>query len=552
MFMKNATSAIYLILSLTATGAMAKPVEENSSSLTVDDLKNFRLNPGVLNQRLDQALMENPNSIALNFLRGLIYDATSSIGSEGRQLAKVGYITALRGDPTYWPANYQLGLLAMEDGDALSAERYFIAAAVYADDEPQLFYALARAAYCSGDLTTARLALDRAKALKEPDRNEEFLTAALVLAASGDQPEARRWFERLGYTAGSPSSRYLQERMARVAQQQPAGSPPSPTGATASSGANVTTASERKMATVDVVIIRRQEGQAKTSGINLMDALTLQFGSTLINSERDRFTDQLSGRTTSDAVATMQNVNLAIPTVAYSLNVANAMGNNSSIEARQTLLVYNGVTSKVFSGGTLTYSASGQMSAQSFTKEVGLSLSVTPKFVSKDTVSLNIVTGMESFLNDEAAGTFNESVQTQKSSSEITVDMKFGETVFVSGGHFENFESRKSSTPLISGVPLIGKLFSQRMSKYAKDDLLVILSMRRDTGHEELRSQEQFELVDRLALSLWKKLGIDIDSISERLSVEEHRPFYDMDNAGRSFNPVYIRRAGVSEILNNI
>lgn len=115
------------------------------------------------------------------------------------------------------------------------------------------------------------------------------------------------------------------------------------------------------MATVDVVIIRRQEARATTSGINLMDVLTLQFGSSLINSERTRVSDRLSGSTISDAVTTSQNVNLTIPSVTYSLNIANAMGNNSSIEARQTLLVYNGVTSKVFSGGTLTYAASGQM-----------------------------------------------------------------------------------------------------------------------------------------------------------------------------------------------
>lgn len=553
MRMKNTASALCLVLSLSATGLMAKPAADKSESLTLDDLSNFRVKPSALHQRLDQALMENPNSVPLNFLRGLIYDATSTMGSEGRQLARVGYITALRSDPTYWPANYQLGLLAMEDGDPFSAERSFIAAAVYAEDEPQIFYALARAAYCAGDLGTAQLAFERAKALKAPERKEEFVTAALVSAAAGEQQEAQNWLNRVGYAANSPANRYLQGRVARLAGQRAGGEAIAvPAGLASGPDATAAVAPERKMATVDVVIIRRQEGRAKSNGINLMDALTLQFGSTLINSERDRITDRLSGMRVTDAVTTVQNVSLAIPSVTYSLNIANAMGNNSSIEARQTLLIYNGVTSKVFSGGTLTYSASGQMSAQSFTKEVGLSLSVTPKFVSKDTVSLTIATAMETFLNDEAVGSFNESVQTEKSSSEITVDMNFGETVFVSGGRFENFESKRSNTPLMSDVPLIGNLFSKRMNKYSKDDVLIILSMRRDGGRQDRKSAEEIELIDHLAHSLWEKLGVSSEDQAARIGIEEHRPYYDIENAGRFFNKNYLDSIGLEEVIQSL
>lgn len=546
MTIKTSGAAFLLMLSLSPAHVLAKAPDQQGETLSIADLSNFKIKPGELQQRLDRALMRNPNSVPLNFLRGLIYDSSSAMGSEGRQLARVGYLTAVRADPTYWPANYQLGLLAMDDGDSVSAERSFIAAAVYAEDEPQIFYALARASYCSGNLGTARLALERAIALKAPERNEEFVTAALVTAAAGDRDGAQRWLDRVSYAAGSLANRYLQARVARLARPQGAGdslTAPGPAGATSP---------DRKMATVDVVIIRRQEAKATSSGINLMDVLTLQFGSSLINSERSKITDRLNGSTISDAVTTVQNVNLTIPSVTYSLNIANAMGNNSSIEARQTLLVYNGVTSKVFSGGTLTYAASGQMSSQSFTKEVGLSLTVTPKFVAKDMVSLTIATAMETFLNDDAVGTFNESVQTEKSSSEITVDMNYGETVFVSGGRFENFESRRSGTPVLEGLPAIGKLFSKRSNKYSKDDVLIILSMRRDGGRQDRKSPEEIELVDRLALSLWQKLGVANADQPSRIAPEEHRSYYDLENAGRGFNPAYLDRIGLESIVQHL
>ncbi|MEY4670230.1 MAG: hypothetical protein RLZZ415_109 [Pseudomonadota bacterium] len=544
------SAALLLMLAFPPATAEAKSTAKQTGALSLADLSSFKVKPAELQQKLDRALMQNPNSVPLNFLRGLIYDSSSPIGSEGRQLAKVGYLTALRADPTYWPASYQLGLLAMDDGDSVSAERSFMAAAIFAEDEPRIFYALARASYCSGNIGNARVALERAIALQAPSRDEDYVTAALVTAAAGDKGEAQRWLEKVSYAPGGFASRNLQGRVAKLSLSS--GSLADGAGANTGTAPAATTVPDRKMATVDVVIVRRQEDRATSTGINLMDVLTLQFGSSLINSERTKVTDRLSGSTISDAVTTVQNVNLTIPSVTYSLNIANAMGSNSSIEARQTLLVYNGVTSKVFSGGTLTYASSGQMSAQSFTKEVGLSLTVTPKFISRDTVSLTINTAMETFLNNDAVGSFSESVQTEKSSSDITLDMNFGETVFVSGGRFANFEATRSRTPVLGSVPVIGNLFSNRRSAYAKNDLLIILSMRRDGGRQDRRSAEELELIDRLAESLWQKLGIVTPDQILRIDSEDHRPYYDLENAGRSFNRGYLDRIGLDEVLQRL
>lgn len=525
---------------LTSAPAIAGP----SKSLSVAKLADFSIGESEIRDRLDNALMKDPNSVRLNFLSGLVYDAQSSSGSEGRQLARVGYLTALRTDPTFWPANYQLGLLAMEDGDMVSAERYFIAAAFYAPSISYLYYALARAAYCAGDVGNASLALRRALSLAAPENEEDFLTAALVSALQGDQGGAQEWLAQLKGRTNRPLDPYLSDRVAsllgtasRVANAGPApASPPPPT-------------SRRKMATVDVVIIRRKEARMRTTGINLMDALSLQFGSTLINSERSRVVDRNADAVLSDTVTTINNVNLTVPAVTYSLNLANAAGNKSSIDAKPTLLVYDGQTSKVFSGGTLTYAASGQLSSQSFTKEVGLSLAVTPKFNDNNTVTLTIVTGLETFINTPAAGSFREAVQTDKSSTEITADLRFGDTIVVSGGRYDNFQVGSSATPLLGNVPIIGNLFRETANSQDTNDLLVLLSLRREGGGVDSNSPEEIDRVVLLGNRLWSKLG---DAPSEkviRAEPEYHSPYFVLDNPGRGFNRAYMEMIGLDDML---
>lgn len=597
-----------IAVSLMPVAAAAQGMPRGTETVRVKALTSFSMKPKEVRDLLDNALMKDPNSVQLNFLSGLVYDAQSAAGSEGRQLARVGYLTALRADPTYWPANYQLGLLAMEDGDALSAQRHFIGAGFYATEVPMVFYALARAAYCTGDKASAMLALNRAMELTAPTYANEYETAALVYAANGDRAAAESWVEKLEAATGKPAARQLRSRVSALLQPAPApawpaitatapamaapaapavaaprrpalpkggatpaagsaqmalqgatppvpGAPPasaspSQAGSTAAPAPQSPAASgRRKMATVDVVIIRRKEARAVTTGINLMDALSLQFGSTLVNSERSRTVDRLAGSTSADIVNTINNVNLTVPTVTYSLNIANAAGNKSSIDARPTLLVYDGQTAKVFSGGTLTYAASGQLSSQSYTKEVGLSLTVTPTFNDDGTVTLAISTALETFINTEAAGSFREAVQTDKSSTEITADLRFGDTVIVSAGRFNNFQVGRDGTPVLGDIPVIGNLFKQASSSYESNDLLVLLSLRRETGGSDSGSAEEASRVDLLGDRLWTKLGLTPPNHATRIAPEDYRSSYILDNPGRGFNKAYIELIGLTDMF---
>jgi len=601
---KNFAFALLLSTAMLPSPALAKSGAAGPKEMTLAELAAFKWEPQEVRDKIDRSLMENPYSVSLNFLSGLVYDSQSTAGSEGRQLARVGYLSALRVDPTYWPSNYQLGLLAMEDGDAVAAVRMFTAAAFYAQNEPAIFYAMARASYCAGDAANASVALARAVALKQPAEKEELVTAALVAAANGDRASAEQWLGKLGAQRIDAKDSYLGNRVAQLLDHpdiatpvapkpateasQPAGAAPvapkpatevsQPAGAApvapkpatevsqpasatpvapkpateASQPAGPTPASSasnsvrhRRAATVDVVVIRRKEAFQKSSGVNLMDALTLQFDSTLINSQRNAISDRLSGTSISDQVTTLNSVNLTVPAVTYSLNIANAAGSQSSIESRPTLIVYNGQTSKIFSGGTLTYSTNGDLSSQSYTKEVGTTLSVTPKFNdSDDTVTLTISVGLETF-STTGAGTFKESVTTDKSSTDITAELRFGDTVIVSGGRFQNLETNRSMTPFLGAMPLFGNLFKRRASVYQTNDLLVLLSLRRESGGADTGSAEERDSMALLANDFWRKVGITPPDNSTWLKREDHRPYYLLDNPGRSFSKAYMDQIGL-------
>ena len=567
---KNLAFALLLSTAMLPSPALSQSGAAGPKEMTLADLAAFKWKSQEVRDKINRSLMEDPYSVSLNFLSGLVYDSQSTAGSEGRQLARVGYLSALRVDPTYWPSNYQLGLLAMEDGDAVSAVRMFTAAAFYAQNEPAIFYAMARASYCAGDAANASVALARAVALKQPAEKEELVTAALVAAANGDRASAEQWLGKLGGQRIDAKDSYLGNRVAQLLDHpdiatpvapipamgasQPAGAAPvapkpatevsQPAGPTPASTAS-NSARHRRAATVDVVVIRRKEAFQKSSGVNLMDALTLQFDSTLINSQRNAISDRLSGTSISDQVTTLNSVNLTVPAVTYSLNIANAAGSQSSIESRPTLIVYNGQTSKIFSGGTLTYSTNGDLSSQSYTKEVGTTLSVTPKFNdSDDTVTLTISVGLETF-STTGAGTFKESVTTDKSSTDITAELRFGDTVIVSGGRFQNLETNRSMTPFLGAMPLFGNLFKRRASVYQTNDLLVLLSLRRESGGADTGSAEERDSVALLANGFWRKVGITPPDNSTWLKREDHRPYYLLDNPGRSFSKAYMDQIGL-------
>jgi hypothetical protein len=509
-----------------------------------------RIAPATDRIALDQALAREPDSPSLNFLSGLLYDATAIRSTESRELARVGYRMALRQDNSFWPAEYQLGLAALEDRDLLAAQRHLLSAARLAPREARVFLALARAAFCAGDYPLAAAALARGQELGGATSPDAQVTQALVLAAQGETVAAEKVLLSVPAAAALDLRRRLEvgfsSSLATLAAPTPVVAVPASTGITAAPTTTLAAAEgnmkKPRMALIDVVIIRRSETRSQRTGINLLDALTLQFGSTLLNRTASRTVDQLTGGPSTDSTTRASETLLTIPAITYSLNIANALGNQSTIEARPTLLATDGMVSKVFNGGTLTYATDGQISSSSYTRDVGLTLSVKPKFAADDLVSLEVSVVMENFVSTPPVGSFRQAVQTEKSSTDVTAEMRFGQTLLVSSGTSDSRTESSSRVPLAGNLPLVGRLFRSANASKQFTELLVLLSLRRVEGSagSSSASSETGQL-ESLRSRVFPGLVA-----STQGNVENSRSFYRLDNPAITLDADYLKALGLA------
>ena len=475
-------------------------------------------------QSMNSALKLKPTDPELNFLNGVAYEQAAMSGSQSRELARIGYQTALRYDPGYWQAHIRLGKMAMEDRNGLEAEHHFLSAAMFSQDDVALFYDLARAAYCAGDIATAVTAFGQAARLKSPTADQS-VTEVLLAAAQGQPEDAAHGLAKLTEqrVAGLP----VLVRRVRELNQQYVGAMGSGNSATVQAPTASQPPKPSNMAMLDVVVLRQNESGLTSQGINLLDALTLQFGSTLINANQTKTTDRLAGTTTSNLADKSSGVLMTVPTITYSLNIANARGGKSTIDARPTLLIYNGETSKLFSGGDLTFATDGQLSSQSFTKEAGLSLEVKPKFSADGTVTLTVQMVLETFLDSSEAGNFKQSVQTEKSTTSVVADLKYGQTILVSNAQSASNENASSKTPLLGSLPLIRNLFDSRTKSFSNTNVMVVMTLRRNDATDAANSavSEQADIV-RMRADLEGLLGLPRSANVAFILPEKYRDFY--------------------------
>ncbi len=489
-------------------------------------------------ETVNKSLKSAPLDPRLNFLAALSYETTSVIGTDRREMARVGYTMALKGDPSFWPAHVQLGLMAMEDRRATAAQGHFTAAALFQPTEPMIFYSLARAAFCAGDLSLAKEAWDRATALRTPRTKDEFITGAAVLKTSGDLDGAQYFVDQIKAAGGS-----VHPMIYMAAAINPA---TTWTGANKTSGQDESPSSQ-KMGMVDVIILRRDEQAAQFSGINLLDALTLQFGSTLVNTSWNSSRDRIEGSQTSSTNDRSSDLTVTVPSVTYSLNIANSAGSQSTIQAQQALLIYDGQKSKVQIGRSLTFAVDGSFESAVSTQEDGLEIEIGAAFADDGAVKLDINASLRDFLPGGGPGSFRQSVLTEKTNTSVTASLEFGETVVIASGGTSINSREFSRTPVIGSLPLIGNLFNARARKESDTSVLILLTLRQRGSHElphnSAAEQERFEqkrnrLLDQLG-------GKHVDPDLSRFTPDKQVLSYDLENPARKGDADYLKRAGV-------
>jgi hypothetical protein len=102
---------------------------------------------------------------------------------------------------------------------------------------------------------------------------------------------------------------------------------------------------------------------------------------------------------------------------------------------------------------------------------------------------------------------------------------------------------------VLGDVPILGNLFKRRFNAFGSNDLLILLSVRREVGGAETGSPDEIQNVSSMAGRLWKKLAIGQPEAISKRDPEAHRQYYTLENPGRGFSKAYMNAIGMSNFL---
>jgi general secretion pathway protein D len=466
----------------------------------------------------------------LQFLNALAYHMRGLQGeSSNMALAETGYELAIQFDSSNWLAQYYLGLLYLDQRKYTEAKVQLGKAALYMEDDPDLLYNLALAAYYSQDLKTADAALRGARKHLTPANKANIMRAsAIVSAALNDADNASQFLGVYRDEVGnSGQARYVEHRVnnwQRINDNLSA-SPatfqrtqlrvdddtmntmPSDDAMNqmpvASSFAEDESFVDKKMAVIDVTIIGTQEDINTSMGVNLLQGLQLQFGN--IDDGTVGFSKSRNNVKDTDNPANNTSIRsltrfISIPAVTYSLNIANSNTERNEVLARPSLVALSGETSEFFSGRDITGAAvsGGDGDSVSIEKQVGVKLAVTPEFLPNDLVKLSIQAERTFLINPSANVVFDFRLDTTKTIVNANVVMRFGETLILSGLSEKAGFKNRDGVPLLQDIPVIQYAFSRKTTRDYNRSVLILVTPRRAQYTDQTAEAQQ---QDRATLS---------------------------------------------------
>ncbi|WP_172406249.1 hypothetical protein [Pacificimonas flava] len=461
-----------------------------------------------------RALAVQPQNVAANFLNAFAYHQLGSMGDPQQyDAAAVGYELALQSDPHAWWAAYYYGAMELERRNYSKAQELMAQAVLVKPDESQPLLGLAISSYYLGDVEMAAATISRARAVS-PDETPLLRASALISAAVGAAEDASKFVE--GYeTSAHPSQvKRLQTRLnewerfyARVPSAAdrvgPTGVSPQLASAMVAPATYVAdeaaaTASSAKLASevapetdmaemegtptdevegprqvvIEAAVIRSTRTALRRRGINLFDGLNLQF-----SYDNTRMSERLTG---SEREVT-RNItrSIGIPELNYSLNIFHTATDRNEIIARPSLLATEGETSSFFSGDLFIASLEGTLEASALTERVGVSVEVTPTFLSDEEFQLNITLGDSDFATGAIPGTFDQAVSVSTAETTVSVRVHLGQTVMLAGLTERQERQRADKVPVLGDIPVVQNLFRRKEVEQKVAETMILLTPRR-------------------------------------------------------------------------
>ena len=513
-------SRTVLVAVLCAGTALAAPVEARGKRQTVIETtalaREQLISLGADALRRDDAraaasffaelAAREPRNATAHTLLAMAHHLDSVRDPVALDMALSGYDLALRAEPGQYWAAAMAGRAAFDRGRYDDALAHFSKAVLVRPGDARTLAALASAAYMAGDAQLASLAAGRAAAIDAGDKGQNLRLAALAAAAAGDAGLAgerlavlREQFPESAASAGLRVTALLQTS---AVDSYMAGddAPVAPD------------AGVPNQISVDVAIILAQNTRRERTGFNLLDGLGLQYG---FSREASRTVQRNDGAPAGNNYQRVLTATISVPQLNYNLNLFNRGGQYYSVVARPQLTAYLGEESEFFIGRSLKVAVGGINLGNLENIDIGIEMKVTPMEITEQGAKIRIETG-RSFVTTDAAGNFAEALTTFRQKVAATAEVRFGETLVLSGLN-EAVEDRNfSKTPLLGDLPVIGNAFNERTRIERRDSVIVLVTPSVPvslTGRAYARSEH----VDMLT-RLWTEV---IDPSSDAAATEK-------------------------------
>lgn len=362
------------------------------------------------------------------------------------ELARVAFSNAARLAPDWWQPQLALAATDYRLGRYDAALAAFSEAIAIRGGCGTLCYGYAFVAYRAGLFGLAANALQAAQAAGLPANEAEHAAAMFLAAALAGGP-------------GAHDAAALRDRLR------------APGDDTAPGTGNVS---------IDAYVIRQSRDASSSAGINLLGALELQFGATLVNTD---YTTEDDGPTVKN---TQRSFEVSIPTVSYALNVASSARNAFSIEASPSVVAVEGKTSRFFEGANVLIVPGGD-ETEPLERDIGIDLKVTPDAIADDYIDLTAVLELSNLSGSTiGAGTGTATVvQTEKTTAEASARIPFGRAIALGSGATMTVRDGENRVPGLGEVPGLSNLFGAQQASAKRNDVLVLLTARRGIDHED-------------------------------------------------------------------
>lgn len=490
------------------------------------------------------ALLTDRNNAVLHLINGFMYEELANRGDASRKdLVEIAYRSAYNLDPSQWYSAYLLGRHYLEEKKYADAQQALANALILRPGDHGVLYDLAFASYYVRDVPVAVASIRKALSIKPKDALTNR-AGAVIFAAAGKSQKAKECLEVYANVVGKNHGdvrqvasrieewgRTHRDMVCRVAKKtteasdqkgdgKPGGRPfelksgakkkkwspsltfeskpedkkgakPCQTVCQADDPCQekkaVVKEDERPAIILDCYLLRLQQKAETNKGQNLFASFGKGIEMSFGNMNYNRTTKNLlpsrapaSGANTETRIFPFA---VTAATLTYNMNIANAIEQVVEIIQRPTLSVMLKETSKLRAGDEYLGGIAGA-NASSLGKAVtGVSVTVTPKEVTKSgKVILDV--GLEGILlttpvvDYTTKGMDARTFDFARSDMHTVVKTKFDQTAMIGGMYERTQQNIKTGFPLLQDIPIVQYLFANEKTTAVIKTVIYVVTPR--------------------------------------------------------------------------